>query len=135
MGASVIIWCLVGMAEADALTRTRFMKPYSLCIVSIFLALWITSSYATPQDIVLGVLEDVPGTYAGDSNSWHVRATFYKTQNGWQAFPSRCQDQSCLKSVVAQYPAEIELDIRFLTARFWVGLQHKLLKTSNSMGI
>jgi len=83
------------------------MRRYCLRIVSIFLALSITSSYASPQDIVLGVLEDVPGTYVGDSNSWHVRATFHKTQSGWQAFPSSCPDQSCLKSIVAQYPAEI----------------------------
>lgn len=83
------------------------MSRYCLRIVSIFFALCSAVTYIYAQDIVLGVLEDVPGTYVGDPNSWHVRATFHKTQSGWQAFPSRCPDQSCLKTIVVQYPAEI----------------------------
>ena len=83
------------------------MSRYCLRIVSIFFALCSAVTYIYAQDIVLGVLEDVPGTYVGDANSWHVRATFHKIQSGWQAFPSKCPDQSCLKSIVAQYPAEI----------------------------
>jgi len=59
------------------------------------------------QGVLLGVLEDVPGDYYGEPNSRHVRVVFQKVGKDWEAFPSDCPDQSCLKTTPAKYPKEV----------------------------
>src|SRR6267378_2661115 len=79
----------------------------------IFLALTSAAAKGHGQDIVLGVLEDVSGVYAGEPNSHRVRVTFQKTGNDWQAFPSKCPDLACLKTLFSQYPREIVWTVTF----------------------
>jgi hypothetical protein len=66
-----------------------------------------------PQRVVLGVLEDVPGSYAGEPNSRRIRVLFQKDGDRWEAFPSECPDEACLKSVSSKYPGEITWTIAF----------------------
>ena len=51
--------------------------------------------YAQSAPVILGVLEDVPGIYVGDSNSRAVRAVFRKRDGRWQALSTDCGDTEC----------------------------------------
>lgn len=65
--------------------------------------------------VIVGVLEDVPGHSAGEHNHRGVRIVFQKTNSGWQAFPSDCQDQNedCMSKVAVQYPQQVTWTIAF----------------------
>jgi hypothetical protein len=65
------------------------------------------------QNTILGVLEDVPGVYAGDANSRQVRVVFQKNGTEWQAFPSDCPDQECLAKLTSAYPQEVTWVVAF----------------------
>jgi hypothetical protein len=81
--------------------------------IPLVFALTCTAVTATGQGVVLGVLEDVPGVYAGESNSRQVRVAFRKVGQEWEAFPSSCPNQSCLKTISSQYPNEVVWTISF----------------------
>lgn len=81
--------------------------------IPIFLALISTAVTATAQGVILGILEDVPGVYAGEPNSRQVRVVFRKVGKEWEAFPSNCPDQSCLKTIPSKYPDEVVWTISF----------------------
>jgi penicillin amidase len=68
---------------------------------------------SSAQHIVLGVLEDVPGSYAGEPNSRMVRVVFEKNGTEWKAFPSQCPDEACLKTASSKYPGEVTWTIAF----------------------
>jgi hypothetical protein len=78
-----------------------------------FLALISAAATATGQAVVLGVLEDVPGVYAGEPDSRQVRVVFRKVGKEWKAFPSNCPDQPCLRTTPSQYPSEVVWTISF----------------------
>jgi hypothetical protein len=82
-------------------------------LILIFVSLTSVAATATGQALVLGVLEDVPGVYAGEPNSRQVRVVFRKVGNEWEAFPSNCPDQSCLKTISSQYPNEVVWTVSF----------------------
>ena len=63
--------------------------------------------------MLLGILEDVPGVYAGESHSTKVRVLFAHNKNEWKAFKSDCAIQSCLATVTAQYPKEVTWFVGF----------------------
>ena len=65
------------------------------------------------QNIILGALEENRGHYVGDSNYRTVRVVFEKKGDAWQAFPSDCEDQACLKAVTSSYPSEVKWIIAF----------------------
>ena len=81
------------------------MKRLTVAFI-VFFALYNSAS-AFAEDVLLGILEDVPGVYAGESNSTKVRALFAHKDNGWEAFKSDCAIQTCLTTVTAQYPKEV----------------------------
>jgi hypothetical protein len=81
--------------------------------IPIFLALISTAVTATGQGVILGILEDVPGVYAGEPSSRQVRVVFRKVGKEWEAFPSNCPDQSCLKTISSKYPDEVVWTISF----------------------
>jgi hypothetical protein len=68
---------------------------------------------ALGQDIVLGILEDNHGWYAGEPNFRDVRVVFRKVGLEWKPFPSDCPDQLCLKTVATNYPNEMTWTIAF----------------------
>jgi len=65
------------------------------------------------QQILLGVLEDNPGHYAGEPNFRTVRLVFEKKGDDWQPFSSDCRDQACLKTITSTYPSEVTWTITF----------------------
>jgi len=72
----------------------------------------------TQDGILLGMLEDVPGVYAGQGHSAKVRLLFAHQGSKWSAYPSECTTPQCLKTVIAQYPQEV---------RWFVGLNGRKL--------
>jgi len=76
-------------------------------VTVIMLIALCKSASAFAEDMLLGMLEDVPGVYAGESNSTKVRALFAHKGKGWTAFKSDCEIQTCLTTVTAQYPKEV----------------------------
>ena len=65
------------------------------------------------QSVLLGVLEDTPGQYAGAPHYRDVRVVFHRAGDQWEAFPSNCSDEDCLKSIAAKFPAEVTWTIAF----------------------
>jgi len=58
------------------------------------------------HETLVGVLEEVPGVYAGERSHFGVRVSFEKTPEGWHALPHDCGSQACLSSLTSQYPRE-----------------------------
>lgn len=73
---------------------------------------------ASEDGIKLGVLEDLPGHYAGQSHFRAVRVVFQQVGREWRPYPSDCSDQRCLKTISAMYPESV---------RWTVGLSGKRL--------
>jgi hypothetical protein len=88
----------VGVSSGDKNMRLLFMR---------LLALVSVSAHASSDDVLLGSLEDVPGVYAGESNSNKVRVLFAHKSSGWMAFKSDCADSQCLTAVTSEYPKEV----------------------------
>jgi hypothetical protein len=88
------------------IAAVRIVLILSACAVAV-------SANGFGQSIVVGVLEDRPGHYAGDQNFRAVRAVFKKNGPDWQPFPSYCPDQDCLKRIASNYPAEATWTVAF----------------------
>lgn len=65
------------------------------------------------QNPILGVLEDVPGEFASQSDVRAVRVVFQQRGQEWQAFPSDCRDQACLKTLPSEYPDKVTWTVTF----------------------
>jgi hypothetical protein len=64
-------------------------------------------------NVILGVLEDFPGEYAGDPDFRAVRAIFSKVGEDWQAFPTDTNSYRDLQTLPASYPKEVTWTIAF----------------------
>ena len=73
-----------------------------------YVLMCVAAPYAVAQTQMLGVLERVPGVYAGEPASYHVRALFLKRGKDWEAFPSKCATQACLKEITRFYPNRVQ---------------------------
>jgi hypothetical protein len=71
------------------------------------------TSRVQQANIILGVLEDLPGEYSGESDFRAVRAIFRKIGDGWQAFPTKTQSYLDLKTLPISYPKEMTWTIAF----------------------
>jgi hypothetical protein len=71
------------------------------------------SACASEPTIMLGVLEEIPGGFAGESQHRAVRVSFQKKGREWQPFPSDCPDQVCLKTIASEYPPTATWTIAF----------------------
>lgn len=81
-------------------------------VLSLWL-LWPVIMSAQSNPIILGVLEDLPGRYAGDPNFRAVRVLFRKNGTDWRALPSDCRTPECLKTISSSYPQEVTWMIAF----------------------
>ncbi len=82
-------------------------------VVPLFVAIAASLARASDRPIIIGVLEDNSGHYAGDSSYRSVRAVIEKKGDVWQAFPNDCRDQDCLRKITKVYPAEVKWTIAF----------------------
>ena len=87
------------------------MKRLSATFIIFFVLFSNASVFA--EDMLLGILEDVPGVYAGESHSTKVRVLFEHKNNEWEAFKSDCAIQTCLTTVTARYPKEVAWFVGF----------------------
>lgn len=89
-----------------------------ICRVLIRLALLlivgiISTQKAPGQNIILGVLEDNLGHYAGDPNFRAVRVIFERRGEEWTPFLNNCRNRTCLKTATSHYPRELSWTITF----------------------
>jgi hypothetical protein len=73
----------------------------------------ILVSSASEKNVMIGILEDVPGKYYGEENVRAIRVVFQKYGNKWRSFPSDCRNLECLNTAVSAYPAETAWTIAF----------------------
>jgi hypothetical protein len=85
----------------------------SIVLFSVLIVGFISTQMASAQNIMLGVLEDNPGHYAGDPNFRAVRAVFEKKDGEWRPLRSDCRDRACLKAATSSYPTEMTWTIAF----------------------
>jgi len=81
--------------------------------LALILACAISAQRVTAQNIILGVLEDNLGHYAGDSNFRVVRVIFEKRGEEWTPFLNNCRNPKCLKTATSHYPKEVSWTITF----------------------
>jgi hypothetical protein len=81
--------------------------------ILIVLAIIVLVPNARGQSLILGVLEDVPGVYVGETNVRKVRVVFQKKGTEWSAFRSDCPDQTCLKTITPDFPRVVIWNIGF----------------------
>ncbi len=62
---------------------------------------------AAAPPLFVGVLEQIP------DHPLAVRVAFRKTGEGWSAMPSDCPVETCLATIGAQYPAQIDWTVAF----------------------
>jgi len=104
-----LAYCLHGTQSE----RASIAIMLSLFFRVLLLVLISGAARGSAQNLVLGVLEDVPGAYAGEPNSHGVRVLFQKNATDWEAFPNNCPDQGCLKTISSKYPRELTWTIVF----------------------
>lgn len=75
-------------------------------------ALLLFSVSAVAQNLMLGVLEDVPKE-GGQSPNFRIRIVFKKEKSGWAAFQSSCPDENCVRTIASTFPSPTEWTIAF----------------------
>src|ERR1700733_1127830 len=73
----------------------------------------VTATKRPQADVILGVLEDIPGEYAGEPDFRAVRAIFKKVGDDWQAFPTKTKSYRDLETLPTSYPKEMTWTIAF----------------------
>ncbi|HEX8817220.1 MAG TPA: hypothetical protein VF753_17125 [Terriglobales bacterium] len=91
-----------------------------ITVLALYLAVVIqpsaqrtANSGKTDTNVILGVLEDLPGEYAGDHDFRAVRAIFKKIGDDWQAFPTKTKTYHDVDALSAFYPKEMTWSIAF----------------------
>jgi hypothetical protein len=59
---------------------------------------------ATDNQLLVGILEEVPGVYLGESSHYGVRVLFRQDGENWRSFPNECENAACVPSITSQYP-------------------------------
>lgn len=76
-------------------------------VVLFSLAILSAAVRAADDAILLGMVEDVPGVYSGESHSTKVRVLFSYKAKKWRAYKSDCEDSECLTNITSSYPKEV----------------------------
>ena len=100
-----------GQYELDVLALSAMRSSVVLLVAALF-SLIGSAAMNWAQGPVVGALEDVPGSYAGEPNSRRVRVLFEKKGTEWQAFPSQCSDEACYENRSLEIPTRSQLDHR-----------------------
>jgi hypothetical protein len=85
----------------------------AVAILAAFAVAMASGELGQVQPALVGILEDNPGHYAGNPHYRDVRVVFRKEGARWFAFPSNCPDQDCLKSIAAEFPAQVVWTVSF----------------------
>jgi hypothetical protein len=65
-------------------------------------------SLRSDPDLLVGVLEDVPGHYQGEAESRKIRVLFRKSTDAWQPLLNNCPDENCLKGAPSAFPPHVK---------------------------
>jgi len=93
------------------------MPTTSLARISILvLGAWLlapsgANAREAADGTLLGVLEEVPGVYVGESSHYGVRVLFQNVGDEWRVFPDVCENTTCLASITAKYPVKVQWTI------------------------
>ena len=83
------------------------------CGVLLPSAQQVADTKEPPANVILGVLEDIPGKYVGESDFRAVRAVFRKVGDDWQAFPTKTKSYRDIDTLSILYPREMTWTIAF----------------------
>jgi hypothetical protein len=81
--------------------------------VSLLATLSAQSVAAADSQLLIGVLEEVPGVYVGESSHYGVRVIFREDGESWRSFPDECGTSDCLASITSQYPVVTQWTISY----------------------
>src|ERR1700729_987348 len=85
------------------------MRMLSFLLLALFLT---AKAEAADADLIVGVLEDVPGVYVGEATTHRVRVIFKHVGNAWESFPYKCSPPVvCLAQLTSKYPARTHWNI------------------------
>ena len=95
--------------ELEAATR----NAVTLCLAGQTQLCELIEAQIRRLDLIVGMLEDLPGRYVKEPNFRAVRVLFRKSGDDWEPFRSDCRDMACLKSLPSEYPSEVTWTIAF----------------------
>jgi hypothetical protein len=73
----------------------------------------LPTAHVQKANVILGVLEDVPGKSFGHPDTRVVRAVFEKEGDDWRAFPTKTKSYHDLQTLPQSYPKEMTWTITF----------------------
>jgi hypothetical protein len=78
--------------------------------VILVIALFSGIARAAPPGVILGVLEESPGLYAGSANFFKVRMAFIRRDGEWRAW---CTQDFCPEALTPKLPEEAAWNVGF----------------------
>jgi hypothetical protein len=90
----------------------RTSPTFSSALILLLFA-WVEVARAQSTPVLVGILEDNPGVFAGDPHYRDVRIVFRRDRSGWTALPHTCRNPECLKSLSTKLPPEVAWTIAF----------------------
>jgi len=106
----------IGASDVILLSSSKLV---SHCIRSLAASACLLVAFGVPKvgatdgPVLVGVLEEVPGVYVGESSHYGVRALFRQVGENWEPFPDECANTECLVSITSKYPAHVLWKISF----------------------
>ena len=101
-------------ATIPRLCMTAFTRMGTLGFWACFLVLFSAkSARAADGQVLLGVLEEVPGVYVGEPARFAVRVLFQQVAENWQPFPDECENVHCVSSITSKYPVSVRWTISY----------------------
>jgi hypothetical protein len=82
-------------------------------LACVLVALSAKSVAATDDQLMVGILEEVPSVYVGESSHYGVRVLFRQDGENWRSFPDECGTTDCLASITSQYPPVTQWTISY----------------------
>jgi hypothetical protein len=102
------------MHWGSAWVRVGFILAFAALYTQVQAKTQHTTNSKSQQDrVILGVLEDLPGDYAGDPDFRVVRAVFEKIDNNWRPFSTKTNSRFDLQTLPRSYPQKMKWTIAF----------------------
>jgi hypothetical protein len=105
---------------AGSMVTYRLCLVIQSCLLCFFGALdmpstaqQVTTGKVQQANVILGVLEDIPGESSGESDIRAVRAVFEKNGDDWRPFPTKTKSCLDLQTLPSSYPREMTWTIAF----------------------
>lgn len=90
-------------------THSQYLPVLAVCAAALLATSQRTR--AAERQVFIGVLEDVPGAYVGETHHYRVRVLFRPSGGEWLPLAHDCETLACLTSVTARYPSRLRWTI------------------------